>query len=241
MTDTENQHTYHRFDEELNEIAALVDKMGNIAEDQLKRSVKALKKENPVKAQKVINRDAKLNALDTEIDEKIIQLIAKRAPVARDLRQIITLSKVVTDLERMGDEARKVAALCIHFYESDNHIPSDHILRDIYSMAKYVGLMLSEAMKSFSDLDVRQAYSVLRMDEELEIQFDYMLRHLSTFVMQDARNVGHFVDIVLGIRALERFGGHAKNIAGHVIFLATAEDVRHMDADDIQQMLGYED
>lgn len=231
-------HTVHRFDEELNEIAKLVDRMGVLAVDQLKRSVKSLKKEDPAKAHKVIDRDRKLNELDVQIDEKIIQLIAKRGPVAGDLRQIITLGKVVTDLERTGDEARKIAKLCVHIYESDHHVPSEHILRDIYSMSKFVNTMLKQAMDAFARLDIEQAYGVIRLDEELEVQFDAILRHLSTFVMQDSRNVGHFVDIVLGIRALERFGGHAKNIAGHVIFLATAHDVRHLDADDIQSLLG---
>lgn len=241
MTTTETQHTFHRFDEELNEIAKKADKMGDLALDQLRRAVKCLKKEDPNRARKVISRDRKLNELDVEIDEKIIQLIARRAPVAKDLRQIVTLGKVATDLERTGDEARKVAGLCIHFFESDHNVPSDHILRDIYAMAKYVSLMLKEAMSAFSDLDVQQAFAVIRMDEELEQQFDYMLRHLSTFVMEDSRNVGHFVDIVLGIRALERFGGHAKNIAGHVIFLATAQDVRHFDGDEIAELLGIEE
>lgn len=241
MQAIDSEHTFHRFDDELNEIAALVDNMGAIAVDQLRRAVKSLKKENPAKAHKVISRDRLLNDLDVEIDEKIIQLLAKRAPVAGDLRQIITVGKVVTDLERTGDEARKIAGLCIHLHESDHQVPSDQILRDIFSMAKFVGTMLNESMDAFSRLDVELAFSVLRMDEELEEQFDAMLRHLSTFIMEDSRNVGHFVDIVLGIRALERFGGHAKNIAGHIIFLATANDVRHLDADDIALLLDIEE
>jgi phosphate transport system protein len=104
-------------------------------------------------------------------------------------------------------------------------------------MSKYVNRMLKTAMDSFSSLDIEIAFSVLRMDEELEIQFDTTLRRLSTFIMEDSRNVGHFVEIVLGIRALERFGGHAKNIAGHVIFLSTAMDVRHLDADGVGELL----
>ena len=238
MSTLKTEHTLHRFDEELDMIAGLVDTMGKLAIEQLQKAVKALKKEDPVKAHKVINRDRKLNELDVEIDEKIIHLIATRAPVAVDLRQIITLGKVVTDLERTGDEARKIAILCVRIHDSDHHAPSEQILRDIYSMSKYVKNMLKQAMASFSSLDIRQAVEVLRMDEELEQQFDSTLRRLSTFVMQDARNIGHFVDVVLGIRALERFGGHAKNIAGHVIFLATAKDVRHLDTEDIDALLG---
>lgn len=241
MSDIPTQHTIHRFDDELNEIANLVDTMGVLAIEQLKRAVKSLKKEDPKRAHKVIERDQKLNDIDVQVDEKIIQLIAKRSPVAMDLRKIITLGKIVTDLERTGDEARKIAKLCIRIHESDHHAPSDHILLDIYSMSKYVNKMLKVAMQSFSSLDINTAYSVLRMDEELEIRFDSMLRRLSTFIMEDSRNVGHFVDIVLGVRALERFGGHAKNIAGHVIFLSTANDVRHLDADEIADLLSIQE
>ena len=237
----ESEHILHRFDNELSEIARMVEKMGVLAVEQLQRAVKSLKKEDPKLALKVIKRDRKLNDLDVAVDEKIIQMIAKRAPVASDLRQIVTLGKVVTDLERTGDEARKIAGLCVRFYESEQPVPGEQILRDIFSMAKFVNNMLQQAMAAFSRLDTEQAFDVLRLHEDLEEQFDAILRHLSTFVMQDSRNVGHFVDIVLGVRALERFGGHAKNIAGHVIFLATAHDVRHLDRDEIQELLGVED
>lgn len=241
MTTELNPHTLHRFDDELNEIATLVSRMGELAANQLKRAAKSLRKENVSKAKKVIERDRKLNDLDVEIDDKIIHLIAKRAPVARDLRQIITIGKVVTDLERSGDEARKIARLCIHFYGSGHHPPSDDILHGIHSMAKFVGLMLTSAMESFASLDTVQAFEVLGMNDEVEKNFDAQLRQLSTFVMEDSRNVGYFVDIVLGIRALERFGGHAKNIAGHVIFLARNQDVRHLDTREIGLLLGVEE
>ncbi len=241
MSTINTEHTVHRFDDEINEIANLVDKMGGLAVEQLRRGVKALKKNDTARAQKVIVRDRKLNDLDVEVDEKIIHLIAKRAPVAGDLRQIITLGKVVTDLERAGDEARKIARLCVRINESDQHAPSEQILHDIYTMSAYVENMLKMAMDAFSNLAIEKAFSVLQMDKELEAQLDATLRRLSTFVMQDARNIGHFVDIVLGIRALERFGGHAKNISGHVIFLATANDVRHLDNDEIGSLLNIKE
>lgn len=241
MTRDVREHTVHRFDDELNEIVSRVDLMGEMACNQLKRALKSLKKQDPVRAHKVVRRDRKLNDLDIEIDEKIVYMIAKRAPVAGDLRQVITLGKVVTDLERTGDEARKIAGLCIRFYEGDQATPNEHILRDIFSLGKYVQNMLQRAMQSFRDLDVPLAFNVLRMNEELDTLIHSNLRHLSTYIMEDSRNVGYFVDIILGIRALERYGGHAKNIAGHVIFLAENQDVRHMDADDIEKLLGIEE
>ena len=230
-------HTVHRFDEELNGIASLVDQMGQLAVDQLQRGVQTLIDEDPVAAHKVISRDREINDLDVEIDDKIIHLIARRQPMARDLRQIFTLGKVVNELERAGDEARKLAKLAIHFYEGDNSAPSEHILRDIYSMSAYVGEMLTTSMEAFSTLDIDLAIEVLKMDDELEGEFSSTLRRLSTFIMEDARNVGHFVEVVLCVRALERFGGRAKNIAGHIIFLSEGQDVRHLEVNEILQML----
>jgi len=235
---SETKHIFHRFDDDINELAALVDNMGEIAVGQLAKAVKALKKEDPAMARKVIRRDRKLNDLDVEIDEKIILLIAKRAPVAGDLRQIMAIGKIVTDLERTGDEARKIAKLCLNFHEAGNNAPDDRILRDIYSLAKFVSGMLKVSMEAFSRLDVELACEVLRLNKELDYQMDAVLRHLTTFILEDSRNVGNFVDIVLGIRALERYGGHAKNVAGHVIFLATSNDVRHLDLEQIRQLLG---
>lgn len=232
-----HKHTVKRFDDELNEIAVLVDRMGELAIEQLQRAVQTLRDEDPAAAQLVISRDRKLNDLDVEIDEKIIHLIARRQPMARDLREIVTVGKVVTELERAGDEARKIAGLTIHFYDNDGKVPNEHILRDIYTMAAYVEQMLSQSMASFFNLDMKLAVKVIKMDEELELKFSSMLRRLSTFVMEDSRNVGHFVEIVLGIRALERYGGHGKNIAGHVIFLATGHDVRHEKLGDILMVL----
>ncbi len=230
-------HTVHRFDEELNSIASLVDQMGQLAVDQLQRGVQTLIDEDPVAAHKVISRDREINDLDVEIDDRIIHLIAKRQPMAGDLRQIFTLGKVVNELERAGDEARKLAKLAIHFYEGDNSAPSEHILRDIYSMSAYVGEMLQRSMEAFSTLDIDLAIEVLRMDDQLEAEFSSTLRRLSTFIMEDARNVGHFVEVVLCARALERFGGRAKNIAGHVIFLRKGQDVRHLDVDEILRLI----
>ncbi|MEA3290738.1 MAG: phosphate signaling complex protein PhoU [Pseudomonadota bacterium] len=232
-----DSHTVHRFDEEINRIAELVDRMGELANDQLRRAVETLRNEDPATAHEVITRDREINELDVEIDDLIIHLIAKRQPMAKDLREIVTLGKLVTELERAGDEARKIAGLTIHFYEGGTQPPSDHILRDIYSMTGYAGDMMEQSMKAFSSLDVNQALNVLKMNEDLESEFGSVLRRLSTFIMEDSRNVGHFVEIVLGIRALERFGGRAKNIAGHVIFLAKGHDVRHERMEDIINLI----
>jgi phosphate transport system protein len=229
MNEMISGHTVQAFNEELETINGLVMELGGLGLDQLRRAVQTLKDEDTKAAGQVIDRDQKLNEIDVRADEEIIRLIAKRQPVAKDLRDILTVQKTISDLERVGDEARKIANLTIHFFDNGKNPPSNEILTDIYDMAEYVDGMLVMSLEAFSELDLHKALEVIRTDEKLYQEFRSALRRLSTFVMEDARSVGHMVDIVLALRALERIGGHAKNIGGYVIFLVTGKDVRHED------------
>lgn len=227
MTSISSEHIVKRFDGELKQLHQLVMDLGSLARRQLQLAVKTLEDEDPESAREVISRDQEVNALDVLADEELIRILAKRQPVARDLREVITISKATCDLERVGDEARKIAQLTVHLYDNDHSPPNGQMLRDIHIMAAFVDRMLEKCLKSFDELDLQVAVEVLGMDIELDDEFRSCLRRLSTFLMEDSRSVGHVIDVVLGIRALERIGGHAKNIAGHVVFLVTGKDVRH--------------
>jgi phosphate transport system protein len=229
MNEMTSGHIVKAFSAELEHLNKLVLDLGNLGQDQLRRAVQTLKDENPKAAGKVIDRDRKLNEIDVQADEEIIRLIAKRQPMAKDLRDILTVQKTVADLERVGDEARKIANLTIHFYDNGKTPPNNEILHDIYDMAEFVDEMLGLCLVSFTELDLDKALEVIEMDKKLYEDFRGSLRRLSTFIMEDSRNVGSVVDIVLALRALERIGGHAKNIGGFVIFLVTGKDVRHED------------
>lgn len=230
MNELIDGHIVKAYNKELKTINKMVLELGELGLDQLRRAVQTLKEEDTLAAGQVIDRDQKLNDLDIRADEEIIRLIAKRQPVAKDLRDVLTVQKTVSDLERVGDEARKIANLTIHFFDKGkNNPPSNEILRDIYNMAEFVDQMLVVSLEAFSELNLHKALEVIRTDEKLYDEFRSALRRLSTFVMEDARSVGHMVDIVLALRALERIGGHAKNIGGYVIFLVTGKDVRHED------------
>jgi phosphate transport system protein len=221
----------YRYSEELQSINGLVVELGL---DQLRRSVQTLKDEDTKEAGQVIDRDRELNEIDVRADEEIIRLIAKRQPMAKDLRDILTVQKIITDLERVGDEARKFANLTIHFYDNGKPPPSNEILKDIYAMAGFVDEMLSMSLEAFIKVGSKLALTVIGLEMRLFDEFRGALRRLSTFIMEDARSVGRVVDIVLAIRALERIGCHAKNIGGNVIFLITGKDVRHEDINVIQ-------
>jgi phosphate transport system protein len=227
MTSLTSGHIVKRFDGELGHLHHLVLQAGAMVRNQLQLAVKTLEDEDPKAAREVISRDREINALDVQADEEMIGILARRQPVAKDLREVITISKAMCDLERVGDEARKIARLTVHLYDNDGSPPNSQILRDIHTMAAFVDRMLEKSLDSFNDLDLQLALEVLRMDAELDNEFKSCLRRLSTFLMEDSRSVGHVIDVVLAIRALERIGGHAKNIAGHVVFLVKGKDVRH--------------
>jgi phosphate transport system protein len=229
MNDITYGHIVKAFSEELAQLNQLVLELGNLSKDQLRRAVQTLKDEDPKAAGLVIDRDQKLNDIDVKADEEIIRLIAKRQPMAKDLRDILTVQKTVSDLERVGDEARKIANLTIHFYGNGKTPPNKEILHDIYDMAEFVEQMLCLCLEGFTELNLDKALDVIKQDKKLYEDFRGSLRRLSTFIMEDSRNVGSVVDIVLALRALERIGGHAKNIGGFVIFLVTGKDVRHED------------
>ena len=227
MNEMTQGHTLSRFDGEMDHLHELVLQTADLVRQQLRDAVQTLMEEKPETARYVIQRDQEVNDLDVQADDAIVHIIAKRQPVAKDLREILTVGKIVIDLERVGDEARKIAHLTIHFYENDMPAPNNHIIEDIVRMAKFVDAMLEKAVEAYDIPDVNMALEVLRMDLEIENEFSSALRRLSTFILEDARSIGHVVETILGLRALERIGGRAKNIAGYVVFLVMGKDVRH--------------
>jgi len=226
-------HTVQSFNDEMNQLHQHVMQVGDLVRDQLRRAVMSLKNEDTEEARAVIERDQDVNDLDVQVDDEIIHIIAKRQPMAKDLREILTIGKILTDLERVGDEARKIAMLCVHFYDHNTTSPSDVILRDIIKLSDFVDEMLDKAIRAYDEPNLDLALESIRMDTDLDTEFKCCLRRLSTFIMEDSRTVGHVVETVLGLRALERIGGHAKNIGGYVVFLVKGKDVRHEDLETV--------
>lgn len=220
-------HTVHRFDGELNNLHMLILEMGGLVLDQVRQSIKAVSEKDIEAARMVIQREPDVDALEVKIDEENIVVIAKRCPVAKDLRITTAVSKAVTDLERVGDEAARIANQVIQMYGNDTSDPSSHLLRDIKTMGKLSLRMLQDALDIFDTFDVKRARVLASGNVELDEEFQSSLRRLATFVLEDARNVGHTINVTLIIKALERVGEHARNIAEYVIYLVKGEDVRH--------------
>ncbi|WP_455365440.1 phosphate signaling complex protein PhoU [Kaarinaea lacus] len=223
-------HTVHRFDGELNNLHMLILEMGGLVLDQVRQSIKAVTEKNIEAARLVIQREPEVDALEVKIDEENIVVIAKRCPVAKDLRITTAVSKGVTDLERIGDEAARIANQALQLYGSDTSDPSNHLLRDIKPMGNLSLGMLQEALDIFDTFDVTRARILAKGNVELDEEFQSSLRRLATFVLEDARNVGHTINVTLIIKALERIGEHARNMAEYVIYLVKGEDVRHQTA-----------
>lgn len=231
MTNMTDGHTVKSYNAELKNLHQLVIQISELARAQIADAIQCLEEEDVSMAREVISRDKEINALDLKAEEEVVRIIAKRQPMAKDLREIMTINKIVSDLERVGDLARRVARMTLHFYEGSSNPPNSHLLSDLPKIAAYADLMLEKAISAFDTLDVDLAVEVVKMEADLSEEFRSALRRLSTYLMEDARSVGHVTDVVLGMRSLERIGGHAKNIARYVVYLVKGKDVRHESAE----------
>lgn len=233
----QKKHIFRRFDAELKKLHGMITEMGKLVGSQMEFAVEVLHGADIPGARDLIARDADINDLDNRADEELVLLIAKRQPMASDLRQLITFSKIVNDLERCGDEIRKVGRLVLHLYDNDMPPPNTKLLTDVYALADLSASMLHRVMQAYEDGNLELALDVLGREEQLEDAFEGALRRLSTYVLEDPRNIGHSIHVTLTLRALERVGGHAKNIAGYLVYLATGEDVRHKDLHDVEKVV----
>ena len=227
------EHIFKRFDQELADLNAIVLRMGGLVEDQIAKAMNALRDADPEAARNVVARDHVVNFLDVQADEQIVNLLALRQPVARDLRMILSLGKTVTDLERIGDEAERIARMTLDIHGSDRPPPDALLLNDAFRMSTLATRMLHDVLDALARLDVDKAIEVARGDTELDHEFQAALRRLSTYIMEDARNVGHIINVTFIIKSLERIGDHSKNIAEYVVFLVKGKDVRHVSPESI--------
>jgi phosphate transport system protein len=230
---TTEHHTSKQFDAELEGLRARVLQMGGLVESQIVRAMEALTGGNIELANEVIADDHRVNALEVAIDEDSTHVIARRQPAAGDLRMVMAIVKTITDLERIGDEAEKIARMSKQMYESDRlHVPRFVEVRRASDAALD---MLRRALDAFARLDVSAAAQVVRQDIDLDDQFRSIVRQLITFMMEDPRTISTSIEIFSIAKALERIGDHAKNMAEYVIYLVKGKDVRHVTIEEIER------
>lgn len=222
-------HTVRRYDGELNHLHYLVLELGGLVLAQVRDAVEALTRRDVALAQTVLARESSVDRGEVDADAEIVQLLARRCPVGGDLRLVFAVAKSITDLERIGDEAVKIANLCLHLYGGDTGgaDPNRQLMRDVGSMASLALKHLERGLQMIDSWDEREAVQLILDHEALDEEFQSGLRRLMTFVMEDARNVGFAVNIVLIIKALERIGDHARNLAEYVVYQVRGQDIRH--------------
>ena len=217
----QNEHIVKSFDEELTKLTDLVSRMGGLAETQLSEAIEALAKRDSERAQQVIDADAEIDALEVEIDDTAVALLALRQPMAGDLRQIITAMKVAPDLERIGDYAKNVARRTIAI----NQIPPVKPLFTIPRMGRMVRTMINDVLDAFVNGDAEKAREVWVSDREVDDIYDSMFRELLTYMMEDSRNISACTHLLFIAKNIERMGDLATNIAERVVFRVEGENI----------------
>ena len=221
----QNEHIYKLYDAELEAVRAKVLQMGGLVEQQIVNALEALVSVNPKLAEEVMEVDHRVNALEVQVDEDCSHIIARRQPAAGDLRMIMMVVKTITDLERIGDEATKIARVAQKIYESDRMYKPR--FNEITSMVALVREMLRTSLDAFARLDVTKTVEVARQDEQVDEQFRAAMRQLITFMLEDPRTISMSLEVLFVAKAIERIGDHAKNIAEYVVYMVKGKDVRH--------------
>jgi len=208
-------------------------KMGGIVEEQIGGAIDALQSMDALGAEEIILRDHKVNALEVIIDEDCTQILARRQPAASDLRMVVAVIKTITDLERIGDEAEKIAKMALNLAGQDAGFNSRYA--GIRHLGDHVKTMVHDVLDAYARQDVDTAIKVVRDDDKADDEYQNLMRLLMTFMMEDPRNISQVLDVMWAARALERIGDHAKNIGEYVIYLVKGKDVRHLDLDEIEK------
>lgn len=228
------EHISKQFDAELENVRSRVLQMGGLVEEQIVQAMEALIAGDMERIERVIANDHRVNAMEVELDEACSHIIARRQPAAGDLRLLITVIKTITDLERIGDEAEKIARMAklIHTAERQ-HMPR----MDLSNIADRAVQMLRQALDCFARLDVAAAMAVVKQDSEVDNSFRAIMRQLITFMMEDPRTITRSLEILFIAKAVERIGDHSKNMAEYVIYMVKGRDVRHTSIEEVEKEL----
>ncbi|GAC1035521.1 phosphate signaling complex protein PhoU [Pseudomonas oryzihabitans] len=223
--DGHTQHISQQYNVELEEVRSHLLAMGGLVEKQVSDAVRAVIDADAGLARQVRTIDDQIDIMERGIDEECLRILARRQPAASDLRLIISISKSVIDLERIGDEASKIARRAIELTE-DGEAPRGYV--EVRHIGEQVRKMVHQALDAFARFDAELALSVAQYDKLIDREYKSALRELATYMMEDPRSISRVLSIIWVLRSLERVGDHARNIAELVIYLVQGTDVRHM-------------
>ncbi len=227
-----DQHISHQFNKELEDIRNKVLTMGGLVEQQVTNGLTALLEADNDLAAQVSERDFEVNKLEVEIDEECTQVLARRQPAASDLRLIVTVIKVITDLERIGDEAEKLGRFSRDLTKISKETPSYR--KELRHLGELVKSMLRDSLDAFARLDVEAALRIAQRDEDVNREYETLERLLSTHLVEDPRQASKLFKVTWCARALERVGDHSVNICEYVVYLVKGRDIRHTNMDQVR-------
>lgn len=228
------EHISKQFDAELENVRSRVLQMGGLVEEQIVQAMESLLSGDMEAIERVISNDHRVNAMEVELDESCSHIIARRQPAAGDLRLLITVIKTITDLERIGDEAEKIARMAKLIHAAERlHMPR----MDLSHIAERAVQMLRRSLDCFARLDVAEAMAVVKQDSEVDDSFRSIMRQLITFMMEDPRTISRSLEILFIAKALERIGDHSKNMAEYVIYMVKGRDIRHTSIEEVEKEL----
>jgi phosphate transport system protein len=228
-----SEHTSKQYDVELESVRARVLMMGELVERQVRLAVDALIRGDVALMDRIIADDHRVNALEVGIDESCTKIIARRQPTANDLRMVMMVIKTITDLERIGDEAKKIA------FTAKRLTQKKGLTLPRFDKIKYVANltldMLHKSLDAFAKLDISAVTQVVRQDEQVDEEFRIIIRSIVTFMMEDPRTISSALEILFVAKAIERIGDHAKNMSEYVVYMVKGRDVRHVTAEEIER------
>jgi len=230
-----DKHLSTQFDSELGAVSSRVMELGGLVESQIQQAIYALSQFSVEVANQVIATEARVNTMEVEIDRELSSIIARRQPTARDLRLLMAISKTTANLERVGDEAEKIARMVCSIIQSGS--PRSLPSLELRVAADMASGLLRKALDAFARLDTAAAVLILKEDDQIDQEFNGFVRKLITYMMEDPRMISPSLDLLFMAKAIERIGDHAKNIAEFIIYVVKGTDVRHTSMEQIESVL----
>ena len=229
-----DKHLSSQFDADLNTVSTRVLEMGGLVESQLHQALYALVHLSLETANQVIENEARVNQMERAIDHDITSTIARRQPTARDLRFLMAIARVTSNLERAGDEVTKVARMVKSIIE--NGSPRSLPTAELRLAADLAAALMRKSLDAFARLDTTMAIEIIKGDDAVDVEYDGFLRKLITYMMEDPRKITPSLDLLFLAKAIERVGDHAKNIAESIIYIVKGEDVRHTPMETLERL-----